>query len=123
MKHTKLPWECSIAKLATTIFYPAEHQEIYNIRHDELYVGQIGADPMNKGKSNAEFIVRACNCYDELTEALETVIAKDENMFVQISKDMLFNSAPELKSMIENVLAKATDKLANEGEETWNNHG
>ena len=54
MKHTALPWEI-------------RGQDIYDA--DGMYVAIWSGT-----RANAEFIVRACNCYEELVGALSTLV-------------------------------------------------
>lgn len=64
MKHTALPW--SIEKIDD------EYLSIYS--SSELIADVIHAKGAKEdGNRNAKFIIRACNCHEELVEALKLV--------------------------------------------------
>lgn len=60
LKHTPGPWT-------------AEKQEdgYYAIWYDHCRTGATIAENIGE-KANAEFIVRACNCFEEMVEIIET---------------------------------------------------
>lgn len=69
--------------------------------------------------ANAAFIVRACNCHDELVEAL-----KAASVFIRNGIELGFIRMPDkdtpdpaylVPGMIETALAKTTDRLADDG--------
>lgn len=54
-KHTPGPWTAN--------------GDMVNTKKDCLYVAKCAGDTDEQAEANAEFIVRACNCHDELVEA------------------------------------------------------
>lgn len=69
-KHTPTPWKVVTGLYGTTsIWADGEEMAICPINYD-------GARrPPEESTANAEFIVRAVNCHDELLAALEDILA------------------------------------------------
>jgi len=73
MAHTPLPWK------ADSVF--VENQPNRFVVHEEKWGGQNIADCGENGKDNAEFIVHACNCYNDLLIACREaqLVIKSQN--------------------------------------------
>lgn len=72
-QHTPTPWVYGDAKgtlCAYRVVEPNERQRTI------AFVAHTGSNAQDK--SNAEFIVRACNCHDELVQALQDLLAADQ---------------------------------------------
>jgi len=71
MEHTKTPWKTDAhLHIVCGETSPMGYQS-------GCYLGKIFDDCIGKktqARANAEFIVRACNCHDELAEALDIAL-------------------------------------------------
>ena len=97
---TPTPWGCELAEHEWIGGRESGAFTIYNIEHQEI--GRIrGVLGFGAAKANAEFIVRAVNCHDELVEALE-----EASLEVGILLGAYEQPEDDIRTRIESVLAK-----------------
>ena len=74
-KHTQLPWRFGRTDMSESIMIVDNHDNyVAAVRIRQTGGGAISAAMEGPRRSNAEFIVRACNSHDELLEACKAVI-------------------------------------------------
>ena len=102
-KHTPLPWD--VQNKGNLHGVNARHEVVEGVNNGEKNLPTIARMPdlSERSYANAAFIVRCCNCHDELVGALKSVI-----------QDMNIPGPPVNLSMdtclkIDAAIAKATD--------------
>lgn len=71
MKHTALPWHMELENYEDGIDIM-----LYNKHNNDLATLHSGYYfTLEEAKANAEFIVRACNCHEELLEACKLAVS------------------------------------------------
>ena len=117
MEHTKLPWK-------TSWWIPEQGRKIMANSRCVAIVqtnkkGVLEADP--KAEANAEYIVRACNAFAVMLEAINDLIEANQH-----ARDLSLNRDEphrgmiwgEARSMLDVAKLKAKAALAAGGEET-----
>jgi hypothetical protein len=109
--HDFTKWEgrvMSDTKHTPTPYFVSERDGVdINFIHPnkrEYMVARAFVGIKNDAEANAAFIVRACNCHDELVEALEKLLDLDWQILAQCDRD---NSVNPRLAKARSALAKA----------------
>lgn len=106
-KHTPVPWKVSDQTTSFWIIGDADARDEFG---DDagIIIGQMRGNCKKEiSKANAEFIVRVCNAYDELTDALQNLI----NTLGTCSSQSVYIAAGDAIIRANSILAKARGEV------------
>lgn len=101
IQHTPTPFE--VSRFQTKLYISDKFQNIAEIMPLHSRITEIE-------EANAAFIVRACNCHDELVAACKSILDKDRPELEKVKAE-LFRQAPEIRLLLNNALQKARGEI------------